>query len=275
MQWEQDILGPGYDAAVLDMGKDPDTGGNVRAVLVRATEGNTQAVDGKPALLWVHGMSDYFFQSHVADYFTEQGYPFYGLDLRRCGRARKAGQRWHYTRNMANYFPELTAALEILAEKHGSVVVMAHSTGGLIVPLWADDLRRNHPKKHAKLRGIVLNSPWLDLQYPRPVVALARPVINVVGKFLPLLPLPDGGLGAYGVSIHESEHGEWKFDTDKKPIEGHRKYLGWIRAVVKAQQEIHSGDVDAGVPILTLVSAHSYLGEDYSPQLTQRTRCLT
>lgn len=265
MHWEQDILGPGYHAAVLDMGEDPDTGKDVRAVLVRATEANTQAKPGKPALIWVHGMSDYFFHTHVAEYFAEQGYPFYALDLRRCGRARQKGERWHYTRDMANYFPELTEALNIVAGEHGSAVVMAHSTGGLIAPLWADELRRTQPEEHAKLTGMILNSPWLDLQFSRALVAVARPVINVVGKLLPDLPLPDGGLGAYGVSIHESEHGEWKFDTTMKPIEGHRKYLGWIRAVVKAQQEIHSGDVDAGVPTLTLVSAHSYLGEEYSP----------
>ena len=57
MQWEQDILDPGYDATTLNMGKDPDTGKNVRAVLVRATEANAQAQPGKPALIWVHGLS--------------------------------------------------------------------------------------------------------------------------------------------------------------------------------------------------------------------------
>lgn len=259
------MLGRGFDHAVLDMGTDPDTGGHVDAVLVRATAGNSHAQPGRPALIWVHGMSDYFFQSHVADYFTEQGYPFYAIDLRRCGRARAKGQRWHYTTDMAHYFPELTRALEIVAKQHGSAVIMAHSTGGLIAPLWLDDLRRNHPEQHALVAGLVLNSPWLDLQFPAPLVALARPVVNGLGRVLPLLPLPEGGLGAYGESIHESKHGEWAFDTTMKPLSGHRKYLGWLRAVIQAQREIHSGDVDAGVPTLTLVSSHSYLGEEYSP----------
>lgn len=265
LDWKPDILGPGYEQAVLPLGEDPDTGKDVRAVLVRAAGGNAKADPRKPALLWVHGLSDYFFQDHVAEYFTGLGYPFYAIDLRRCGRARTRGQRWHYTLDMANYFPELTAALEYTAAQHGSVVPVAHSTGGLIAPLWADHLRRQDPANHAKLRGMVLNSPWLDLQFNPLVVKPARPVINALGKALPLLPLPGGKLGAYGVSIHESQHGEWAFDTEKKPLTGHRKYLGWLRAVNRAQEQIHRGGVDTGVPTLTLVSSHSYLGKDYSP----------
>lgn len=280
LHWTPDILGPGYEQAVLPLGEDPDTGRHVRAVLVHATSAaapagtpasdaklasGSSAVGSKPALLWVHGLSDYFFQKHVADYFTALGYPFYAIDLRRCGRARTRGQRWHYTLDMANYYPELTAALEYIASRHGSVVPMAHSTGGLIVPLWADHLRREDPENHAKLAGIVLNSPWLDLQFNPVLVRFGRPVLNGVGKALPLLPLPGGKFGTYGKSIHQSEHGEWDFDTNMKPLMGHRKYLGWLRAVNKAQQQIHRGEIDTGVPTLTLVSAHSYLGKEYSP----------
>lgn len=263
--WRPDILGDGYEQAELTLGKDPDTDKHIRAVVVRATAGNRRADPRKPALLWIHGMSDYFFQKHVAEFFTSRGYAFYAIDLRRCGRARTRGQRWHYTRDMANYFPELTAALEIAADGHAGVVPIAHSTGGLIAPLWADYLRREDPENHAKLRGMILNSPWLDLQFNPVLVKLARPLINVFGKWAPLIPLPAGDLGAYGQSIHTSQHGEWDFDTDKKPLGGHRKYLGWIRAVDLAQRQIHSGHVDIGVPTLTLASSHSYLGKDYTP----------
>lgn len=266
-EWQPDILGPGFEQAVIELGADPDTGKKTRAVLVRATGGNTHTDPDKPALLWVHGMSDYFFQDHVAEYFTSQGYPFYALDLRRCGRARKRGERWHYTTDMAHYFPELTAALEAVAAEttSGKVVPLAHSTGGLIVPLWADHLRRNDRDNHSKLAGMVLNSPWLDLQFPKLAVAVLRPVVKSVGRIAPRLPLPGGDLGAYGQSIHEDHHGEWSFDTEMKPLGGHPKFVGWIRGVVKGQEKIHRGDIDAGVPTLTLVSAHSYLGEDYSP----------
>lgn len=264
LNWQPDVLGSGFEQAVLPQGKDPDSGTRVEAVLVRdvrASESSTR----KPAVLWVHGMSDYFFHTHVADEFAAHGYPFYALDLRRCGRALCKGERPHFTLSMRRYFPELTQALNILAREHGSVVVLAHSTGGLIVPLWADHLRREEPEEHAKLAGIILNSPWLDLQFPSWQVAVLKPVLNTLSAVFPSLPLPHGGEGTYGRSIHKDEHGEWDFNTAWKPIDGHRKYLGWIRAVIKGQEQIHAGNVDTGVPTLTLRSSHSYLGEDYSP----------
>lgn len=259
--WKPDVLGDGFESQEIPLSKDPDTGKAPRAVLVRYTP--SVELD-KPAVLWVHGMSDYFFQDHVAREFADRGYPFYGLDLRRCGRAHKKGERYHFTLDMHRYFEELTKALDLIAANHGQVIPLAHSTGGLIVPLWADHLREKEPEQHRKLKAIVLNSPWLDLQFNPLLVKVAKPAINVAGAIFPSLPLPGGGLGAYGQSIYKGEHGEWDFNTTWKPIAGHRKYLGWIRAVVKAQEEIHSGDVDTGVPTLTLCSSHSYLGEEYS-----------
>lgn len=259
--WKPDVLGNGFESLEIPLESDPDTGKAPRAVLVR----HTPSLSGtRPAVLWVHGMSDYFFQDHVAREFADEGYPFYGLDLRRCGRAHKKGERYHFTLDMHRYFEELAKALDLIAAEHGQVIVLAHSTGGLIVPLWADHLREEQPEEHRKLKAIVLNSPWLDLQFNPLLVKVAKPALNAAGAVFPSLPLPGGGLGAYGQSIYKGAHGEWDFNTTWKPISGHRKYLGWIRAVIKAQEEIHSGDVDTGVPTLTLCSSHSYLGKEYS-----------
>lgn len=264
LNWQPDVLGRGFEQVVLPQGKDPDSGTRVDAVLVRDVRASQSAMH-QPAVLWVHGMSDYFFQTHVADEFAAQGYAFYALDLRRCGRALKSGERPHFTLSMRRYFPELTQALRILAQRHGSVVVLAHSTGGLIVPLWADHLRREYPEDHEKLAAVILNSPWLDMQFPRWLVAALKPALNALGTVFPSLPLPQRGEGTYGTSIHKDEHGDWDFNTEWKPIDGHRKYLGWIRAVLQGQEQIHAGDVDTGVPTLTVCSSHSYLGEEYSP----------
>ncbi len=210
-------------------------------------------------------MSDYFFQDHVAEYFHEQGYPFYALDLRRCGRSRQRGERWHYTRDMSHYFPEITKAVQYVAQEHGQVVLLAHSTGGLIAPLWADEMRRNNPEVHELVAGIILNSPWLDLQFPKSMTTVFKPVINTLGKVVPLLPLPGGSLTAYGKSLHYEDHGSWSFNKQWKPISGHRKYFGWMRAVLQAQAKIHSGSINAGVPTLVLHSSHSFLKDEYTP----------
>ncbi|MHA2789229.1 alpha/beta hydrolase [Corynebacterium sp. S7] len=262
LSWQPDELGSEYERADLDFGPDPEGEGKAIATLVRRLPDDPT---GKPALLWVHGMTDYFFQTHVAEYFTALGYPFYALDLRKCGRARQEGQRWHFTNDLTHYFPELSRATEIITSVHPSVIPICHSTGGLIVPLWADHLRRKNPQLHRKLGGIILDSPWLDMQYPQWFVSVITPIVKVVGKRRPNIKVPGGNLGSYGQSIHKSKYGEWDFDLVKKPVGGHPKYMGWLRTVMGNQKRIHRGEIDTGVPVLTLCSSHSYLSKPYSP----------
>lgn len=261
LPWQPDELGDQFECADLHLGPDPEGEGEAIATVVRRLPDEPT---GKPALLWVHGMTDYFFHDHVAQFFAAQGYPFYALDLRKCGRAHQEGQTWHYAEKLEHYYPELTLATQALGKRHGAIVPLAHSTGGLIVPMWADHLRRTEPAVHAYLAGIVLNSAWLDMMYPQWALRLATPVIKFVGKHWPRVAIPGANLGTYGKSIHSSAHGQWDFDLDKKPLGGHPKYMGWLRAVMSCQAEVHRGDIDTGVPILSLCSSKSYLKKPYS-----------
>lgn len=258
--WREDILGPDFRACDINLGPDPEGEGDIVATLVRHGEPAASA----RAVLWVHGMTDYFFHDHVARAMTEAGYAFYALDLRKCGRSRREGQRWHYTGDFRHYFPELTAALDLITAVHPDVTPVAHSTAGMIVPLWAAHLARNDSARHAKLGGIILNSPWLDMMYPRPLVVLGRPVVNLLGRLLPGVEVPGGNLGTYGRSIHRDHHGEWDFDLTFKPLGGHRKYLGWLREVLRTQAAVQRGRIDVGVPVLTLCSTRSSLGKPWS-----------
>lgn len=262
LSWTADELGEGYQQATIPLGPDPEGEGENIAVLVKAGD---DAATGKPALLWVHGMSDYFFQTHVAEHFTAEDYPFYAVDLHKCGRAHREGQRWHHTNDMATYFDELTKVTNLIAEKHGAVIPLAHSTGGLIVPLWLDHIRRNDPETHHHVAGIVLNSPWVDMQVPEWQMKVLRPVVKLGAKLAPNLKLPVSGESTYGESIYKGLHGHWDFDTEKKRLGGHDKYVGWLNAVLQGQETLHSDDTDAAVPTLTLCSTHSYLGKPYSP----------
>lgn len=263
--WHADILGHGYEAKDLRLGTDPEGEGEAIATLVRYLPTDDPDLTDRPALLWVHGMTDYFFHTHVAEYFHAAGYAFYALDLRKCGRARQEGQTWHYTEDLKHYFPDLSAALgELTGAGHRRVTPIAHSTGGLIVPLWLDQLRRATPSKLEAISGVILNSPWLDLQYPAWAVRIIRPFASFFGKRMPHRLIPGGNLGTYGKSIHSSKHGVWDYDTTMKPLGGHPKSLGWLRAVLLGQKQVQNDGVDVGVPVLTVVSSKSYLGHDYS-----------
>lgn len=267
--WRPDLLGADFQARDFRLGTDPEGEGEVVTTLIRHLPDPVHPPAdwaGRRAVVWIPGMTDYFFQEHVARFLHERGFAFYALDLRKTGRARQPGQHWHYSESLQDYFPDLSAALDFLAGEHSGVVPIAHSTGGLIVPLWLDHLRRTGDPRHAHVDGVILNSPWLDMMYPRAVVRVLRPVVRFLGRRWPHLAIPGGNLGVYGASIHRDHHGEWDFDVTMKPVGGHRKYLGWLRAILAGHGQVHEGGVDVGVPVLTLCSSRSRLGRPYAPE---------
>ncbi len=54
-------------------------------------------------MLAVHGYTDYFFHTELADHFAGRGFAFYALDLPKCGRSRRDGQTPHFTSDLAHY----------------------------------------------------------------------------------------------------------------------------------------------------------------------------
>lgn len=265
-----DILGSGFTRRTLRLGTDPEGDGPVVATLIRYLPEACPDFDSRPAMIFIHGMSDYFFQRHVAERFHTEGYAIYGVDLRKCGRSHLPGQAWHDVRDVRRYFEDLNAVLDAVREHHSSVIIQAHSTGGLIAPLWLDHLRRAaatgdpvSAARHSSIPAAVLNSPWLDLMFPAPLHRWSRPLIRALGDRFPRFDLP-GGLACYGESIHVDYHGEWNFDTRIKPIAGHAKNIGWLAAIVRAQDTIHAGGVECGVPVLVLCSTRSWLNKPYS-----------
>jgi alpha-beta hydrolase superfamily lysophospholipase len=250
LDWQADSL-EGYQRHVFELGQDPDGEGEVAAVLVRRPPGAGEVVHG--AVLYVHGFTDYFFQTELADFFAARGLAFYALDLRKCGRARRPGQTAHYVSDLALYDEELERALAAVAGEHPGVPVLlvAHSTGGLILPLWLD--RRRAKGTVAPVTGLVLNSPWLDLQVKSAARrAVLTQALRVLGRVAPLRALK-GSSGVYGSTLHTSGTGEWEFDLELKPLQGFPVTFGWLNAIRRSQLRLHRG-LDIGVPSLVLRS---------------------
>ncbi len=199
------------------------------------------------AALYVHGFSDYFFQTALADALAADGLAFHALDLRKSGRSRRPGQTAHHVTDLARYDEELDRALDLVAAEHPGlpVVVVAHSTGGLVVPLWLD--RRRRAGRTAPVAGLVLNSPWFDLQGKAHMRGPVTQVLRVVGRVRPLRAM--GALDpVYGGSLHTSGTGEWDFDVALKPLEGFAVTAGWLNAVRRGHARLHRG-LDVGVPV--------------------------
>src|SRR4051812_8574388 len=162
-----DVLGEPYVAEIIEL--PPDDEGAVVATLVkRAAAGPTTK-----AVLHVHGFADYFFQTGYAEWWTERGYDFYALDLRKHGRSLRPHQTPNYITDLRDYYPELDTAWQRVTERdgHTEVVLSAHSTGGLVAGLWAAD------RKPAGMVAAVMNSPWLDLPGSAMLRVVGTPIV--------------------------------------------------------------------------------------------------
>lgn len=264
--WVPDVLGDGYEQTTIPLGDDPDGEGPVEATLVRyRPHGSTSP---ERAVVYVHGFTDYFFQHHLAEHFAGKGFAFYALDLRKCGRSLREGQTPHFVTDLAFYDVELDKALSLIREDSsvGSIVLTAHSTGGLILPLWLD--RRNRREGGTAglgIEGVVLNSPWFDLQGPAAIRSVGTTAIDLIGRVKAKTPVPGSGLDTYGVSLSKEHHGEWEYNLDWKPLAGFPVRFGWIRAIRHGHAALHRG-LDIGVPSLILRSKVTHFSRKYSSE---------
>ncbi|MBP2323874.1 alpha-beta hydrolase superfamily lysophospholipase [Kibdelosporangium banguiense] len=218
-----------------------------------ATLVRVPAEQARGAILYVHGFADYFFQRHVAEHFTAQGFDFYAVDLRYYGRSLRDGDTPNFVLDITEYFEELDAAVELMREDgHERLTVMAHSTGGLITPLWLD-ARKDYP-----VDGLILNSPWFELAEPWVMRTIGTAVIKGVGRIAPKLVIRNGLGGVYGQSIHKNHHGEWEFDLKMKPINAFPVLAGWLRAIRIGHARLQAG-LDIQAPVLVLHSSRSWL----------------
>jgi len=261
LSWQPDLLGDGYQQRVLELGDDPDGEGAIRAVLVRRETRASETVER--AVLYVHGFSDYFFQTDLADFFAERGSAFYALDLRKSGRSRRPGQTAHYVSDLVQYDAELDAALDIVISEQPDrpVLVVAHSTGGLITALWLH--RRRRTTGVAPIDGLVLNSPWFDLQGKPINRNLLTWLMRPLAKLRPFreIKLPPG---VYASTLHTSGTGEWDFDLELKPMGGFPVTIGWLNAIRRGHAQLHRG-LNIGVPSLVLRSDRTVYERTYSP----------
>src|SRR6202020_704278 len=141
------------------------------------------------------------------------------------------------------------------------VVLAAHSTGGLIVPLWL--ARRRAAGRVAPVAGLVLNSPWFDLQGKPALRGPVTQALRVLSKAQPMR-LIKGMPGVYGRTLHTSGTREWDFDVALKPLDGFPVTMGWLNAIRRGHAQLHHG-LDVGVPSLVLRSTRS----DFSPRYTE------
>nr|WP_218621576.1 alpha/beta hydrolase [Mycolicibacterium hippocampi] len=246
---------PGYWQQTFALGTDPDGEGELVATLVRRGSPDPEA---DRAVLLVHGFTDYFFNTELADHLAERGFLVYALDLHKCGRSHRDGQTPHFTTDLARYDVELERAIDVIAaECDARVLVYGHSAGGLVVSLWLDRLRRRAETARKGVSGLILNSPWLDLQgHPILRTPPTSAALSALGRLRKLSVVRRPTEGGYGSTLHRDYHGEFDYDLTWKPVGGFPVTFGWIHAIRRGQARLHRG-LDVGVPNLILRSDRS------------------
>lgn len=280
--WGSDVMGPGFVAQTMPLADDDQ--GPVVATLVRHDpELDPKTLPGTPvnpsfAVLYIHGWNDYFFQAELAREVARCGGRFYGIDLRKYGRSLRDHQTFGYITDLRQYDEDLQAALNLIA-KDGRLplVLMGHSTGGLTAALWA----HRHP---GVLAGLMLNSPWLELQTSPSVRETMRPIVERVAARSPQKVLSlDSGPNFYGMSLtgwlesdgpvppelaqwpdDPSVKGGWNLNPKWKNPQGAATRAAWLYAILRGHQQVAQG-LDIDCPIFVGTATSSGGGKVWDP----------
>ena len=113
-------------------------------------------------------------------------------------------------------------------------MVMGHSTGGLVAALWAN----RHP---GELSGLVLNSPWLELQGSSVLRHISAPAVARIARFQPKAPLPNIDPGYYARTLSSASGGEWTYDTTWRPTPSFPVRAGWLQAIMAGHARVARG----------------------------------
>jgi len=283
--WTPDVLGEEFVQRTLPLGADEQ--GEVVATLVRALpaplppqprgwELFVRRVQGRPLrdvppllddvdVLYVHGWSDYFFQKRLARFWTARGARFFALDLRKYGRSLRPGQTPGGIADLTAYDEDIAAALEAMAEEIDAprrLVLVGHSTGGLVLSLWAS----RHP---GSAEAVILNSPWLEFQLGAVRQAIS-PVIELGARWWPHDAAPQVDLGFYTRAQAEvvDPDDRMEVNLDWRPERTMAVYPGWLKAVLDGHAKVAAGlAIDA--PVCVLLSARSAAPTRWSEELTR------
>lgn len=273
LQWQPDILGPGFEQTTLHLL--PDAEGDCVATLVRADPPQPRTffdrLRGKPApvasdtdVLYIHGWQDYFFQAHLAAYWREQGAQFYAMDLRKYGRSIRPHQTPGFVEDLATYDEEIEYALDVMG--HGradhtsrKLLLVGHSTGGLVLSLWA-------ARNPGRASALVLNSPWLEYQLTSAVRKAAAPVLGIQAKIRPMAQLVNIDFGLYNRATSIHRDGEWDFNEEWRPAGGFSVRSAWMSAILAGHATVAKG-LGIAEPVLVQLSDKSLLVPRWHPEM--------
>jgi len=255
LEYKSDVLGDTFEQATILQPDDYE--GNVTCTLVKRKSGQS-----KIGVLYIHGFSDYFFQTEMADKFSKKGFAFYALDLRKYGRSHSENQKICNVRNLNEYFADIDTALSIMHQEGVEKILLSgHSTGGLIVSLYA-----NQRIGKELFDAIYLNSPFFDMNLNPILKKVVLPLVVKKGNKSPNKIMKGGLSPWYGMSIYYKDKGEWQYNLAWKPHNAPAVNYGWLKAIYDGQRQIHKG-IKLSKPTLVMYSNNSVYNKNWTDEM--------
>jgi alpha-beta hydrolase superfamily lysophospholipase len=258
LSWVIDpLLGQhGYEIETV---KQPDDyAGEVVSTVIRRLPDGKRPSKG---ILYVHGYNDYFFQDQMGKAFNDSGYGFYAVDLRKYGRSILPEQRHYEARDMSEYFADIdSAVMRMRRDSVSDIVLMGHSTGGLITSLYMEE------NPVPEIKALILNSPFLDWNFTGVMRNIAIPTVATIGKWFPNISIPQGDDTSYGESLLREKHGEWDYDTTLKTLRPLPVTAGWVRAIDQGHKRLLKNGRAINIPVYLMHSRRSVATDGWTPE---------
>lgn len=269
--WVDDVLGVKFQQLTLPLQDDSE--GPVRATLVRSLPdpqsiwqkiGRKNRVFENVDVLYVHGWSDYFFQTELAEFWTARGARFFALDLRRYGRSLQDDEPPGYVEHLETYDEEIQAAIKEIrggSKTDRFLALLGHSTGGLVLSLWAD----RHP---GEFDALILNSPWLEFQLSVLGRKAFTPIVELSARLGAEDAMPQIDLGFYSRAQREVQTAEHPLVINEKwrPERSMPVRPGWLKAILAGHAQVALG-LEIKEPIMLMLSKRSVLHTKWSENM--------
>eukprot|EP01125_Pyxidicula_operculata_P014081 TRINITY_DN466_c5_g1_i1.p1 TRINITY_DN466_c5_g1~~TRINITY_DN466_c5_g1_i1.p1 ORF type:complete len:714 (-),score=198.04 TRINITY_DN466_c5_g1_i1:330-2471(-) len=254
-QWSEDkVLGSEFETMTFPLQRDHV--GPLTTTLIRKISNNNP--DSVTAVLFLHSFSDYFFEEELARNFTQEGYHFYALDLRRYGRSMQKGGKPNHSVNLIEYYEELHLATNFMRKVDGikNLLLLGHGLGGLIATLFAGD----HPEG---ISALCLNCPLFALN--KNWEEFATKSRGWFGGKADADVNDPSFSRLYHESLNAEFNGEWRWDINLKPIDGFPVYARWIDTIKESLKRLPSIKIE--VPVYVLLSTNAIVAKKWSDDM--------
>ena len=247
--WQQvneceDLLGAKYRARTYSF---RSYQGTVDTTLVDHL-GEQKATRG---ILYIHGYTDYFFQTGLAEHFIALGYRFYAIDLQGYGRSIRPNFLPNWCDSIDQYWQDLDIALATMKQDGiNQVTLLAHSTGGLIAsgyvaqPYSPLEREQYYQRAFPDITGLILNSPFLAMPFSPKVLDRLSGVMKMIVSVCSSVAIQAKKPSLYAQSLHTKFGGDWDYRLDWKPLTGFPLSFYWLKQIMLAQQQLSHQCID-------------------------------